>query len=226
MSRNEEFSRRFDHGPETPWASGHSFGTTYSVTAPASDQMYFAPGARVKVDRPTTWYDHDDQSAVEPVDSHGDLARFQFGEGPGNQGALFGVRHTHPYVSWMESHKDYGAYIPGLLSVAALEAKARYRESLRSDKSLSESSSPIVHRLAQAGAVTAPAQESRNRMRVNPDVEIPTRRYEPDVREVPASTVNLGRQFLRTALRRPKQAVSRSVSAVGDKKSTQQEMFG
>lgn len=220
-----EAGRQFNHGPETPWSSGHTFGATYSVTAPSSDQMYFAPGARVKVDRPTTWYDHEDQSNVQPVDSHGDLARFQFGEGAGNQGALFGVRHTHPYVSWMEAHKDYGARIPGLLSVAALETKARFGEPLRSDRSLSESSSPIVHRLAQAGAVTAPVMESRNRMQVDPDAEVPTRRYESDVREVPESTVVLSRQFLRAALRRPKQVVERAVAGVSDKKGVQQEMF-
>lgn len=205
-----EASRQFEHGPETPWTLPVDFGTSYRVTAPTSDQRYFAPGAEVRVSHPSTWYDYKFQGSMDRIDQRGDLTRYQFGDRSDGQRALFGVRHTHPYVSWMSTHRDYRAHIPSLLGAAAVETRARFGEPLRSDRSLSETSSPIVHRLAQAGAVQVPKMENRNSHQVDPDAEFSTRESASAyVREVPAETVHLGKQFLRHALRQPKRNVSR-----------------
>jgi hypothetical protein len=223
-------SAQFDRGPETPWATdlgrGVGGGTVYRVTAPEGEEggVNYAPGAEVRVSGASTTYDHFDQASAEQVDSHGDLARYQLGDGPDNQGALFGVMHRNPHVSWMSSHRDYRAHIPTLLGIAAVETKARYGESLRSDTSLSETSSPIVHRLAQAGAVEAPAMEFRNNEYHDPEKWVRTR-VGQNPREIPESTVNTSKQFLRQALRRPRQAVQRGAAAAGDKKFHQPEMF-
>lgn len=211
---------RYDHGPETPWKLKYRGSTTYRVTEPSSNRPSDALGAVVDVEHPETIYDYEDTK--RPHDSvRRDLVSADAGEGPGGQGALFGVHHAHPYVSWMHASGQFGAHIPTLLATAAVETRQRFGEDLRSDSSLSDHSSPIVHRLAQAGAVQAPQNESNNGSIRNPSHL--TRTRGPDSIDVPEETVNMGRQFLRAALRRPKQNVQRSQSTPGMK---QGKLFG
>lgn len=215
----------FDQGPETPWRSAGQRYTGYFVTAPRSDTPYHAPGASVTVARPMTRYSS--ASGDEGRDIHGDLIRYQTGDGPAGQEALFDVRHHHPYVSSMHASPQFGAHIPTLLGIAARDTRARFGEDLRSDVSLSETSSPIVHRLAEAGAVQAPQGETRNSVSRDPNFLAPTRRShvirKMPVEEVPRSEVSAARHFVRETLRRPKQFVEQT-SAVAQEK--QRKFFG
>lgn len=227
---DDPFKDQYDQGPETPWRAAGLYGHTYyKVTAPRSDTPYHAPGAEVVVSRPKTAYfpTSGEDFTMDSTDSRGDLIRYQTGDGPGGQGALFDVRHTHPFVSGMNASPQFGAHIPTLLGIAARDTRARFGEDLRSDVSLSESSSPIVHRLAEAGAVQAPQKEERNSIARDPDFLAPTRRShvirKMPVEEVPRSEVSAARHFVRETLRRPKQAVERT-SAVAQEK--QRKFFG
>jgi hypothetical protein len=221
--RSGQFGDRYDHGPETPWRDESIPGETrYKVTAPKSDEPFLVPGASVEVNHPWTAYVERDPDPT-PVNTHGDLVRHQHGDGPGGQASLFGVQHHHPYVAYMESHRQFGAHIPTLLSVAALETKQRFGEPLRSDKSLSERASSMVHRLAEAGVTQAPKNEVRNPLKPKSDLETASRRMVGKTSEVPESTVVAAKHQLRQALRRPKQAVARGAVKAGEKKVPKQE---
>jgi hypothetical protein len=217
---------RYSHGPETPWKNHTEWGTNYNVTAETSDELGYARGAQVRVEKPNTYYQYKDQSIVQrhddPIDRDGDIMRYQFGEGPGGQGALFGVRHKHPYVSWMHASDQFGAHVPTLLAIAAHDTKAQYGEPLRSDQSLSERASGMVHRLAQAGVIKAPTNETRNDQQPKGGRIQETRNQILDHIDIPQEQVNAGRQFVRQALRGPKKAVDRVQAQVGAK---QQKLF-
>lgn len=231
-SRREEFKSGYDHGPETPWRLDVGAGETeYRVHASRSMDEYVAPGALVRVTRPATGYDLHAEVGQHSKDWSSDYQegkfRIQRGDGPDGQGALFDVTHRSPYVSFMATHPDMRAHIPTMLSVANLETQERYREPLRPDNDLSVHSSKIVHRLAEAGAIEAPAHEQRNALTTENyrNFTVGTRHNYGSASEVPATTVQRGRQFLREALGRPKQAVENAVTSIGDKKGKQERLF-
>lgn len=219
----------YNVGPETPWKYKDSSGrTVYTVTSPTSEGGLGTYGATVQVSRPVTHYDYEDQGSLTgPHDRSLDLNRFASGDGPHGQGALFGVRHIHPHVSWMSASRQFGSYIPSLLSIAATETKARYGEGLRSDTSLSSTSAPIVQRLAESGSVAMPKNWHQNNRVPDDRPHYATRLLKKETaQEIPEETVRISRQFLREALRRPRQPVSEQSSGSGPKAHKQQTLFG
>lgn len=200
------------------------------------------PGASVHVRSPRTEYEYDGSTIRDMRTRSGhsddysdDLSTWRRGDGPEGQRSLFDVAHHHPYVSWMGTHPDFRGHVATLLGVAATQTKARYGEYPRSDTSLSAESQRIVERAAAAGAVKMPNFVSPNNYssRDSQHYLIPTQGSQdsPADREYPATKsstvpqgdVEVGRQFARSVLRRPKQLVEHAQQVAGAK---QQKLFG
>jgi len=220
----------FSHGPETPWRSEEDRKIRYRVTAPESANPDSAPAAVVEVAKPRTHYFPQGEisrySGTFSSDTRTDRVRMQEGDGPRGQGSLFDVHHFSPYVQYTATHPEMRAHIPTLLSTANVESQHRWGEPLKSDNNLSEHSSRMVRRLAEAGAVEPPENETRNDMSAEDyrRFEDYTRGHGPgEHSEVPAATVQMGKQFLRDALRGPRQAVKRGAATAGAKKAAKQE---
>lgn len=233
---------------EESWKSTDDWyeNTRYQITeTPERLDQTEAPGVRVVVEHPSTHYGYESQPPGNPPNHHWEevnerlrskdisdnLYREQAGEGPDGQQALFNISHKHPYVGFMATHPAYRHHVASLLGVAALETRARYGEDLRSDNSLSESSSKMVHRLAEAGIVSPPSNEQRNNL---------TRRHFADywigtpladiqekrrVEFLPSNTMRVGRQFAREVLRRTRQSVDRARPVIEAVKGEQGKMF-
>lgn len=233
VSRSEEFRNGYDHGPETPWRANFGDGyTTYLVHGSHSDDVLNVPGAKVRVSHPGTGYDLNpeisDYTKAYSADYQDGKYRVQRGDGPDGQGALFDVHHRSPYVNFMASHPDFRHHIPTLLAVANIESQERFREPLHPDSSLSVHSSKIVHRLAEAGVIKPPSHETRNDLTAEDykNYTVASRNmHESRKVEIAPSTIQRGKQFLREALGRPRQAVQGAVAGVSEKSGKQQLMF-
>jgi hypothetical protein len=206
--------------------------TRYFVTDTSRSGL-FTEGAEVGLTHPKTTYDDvlDNpfyQRAQDPQDFSTDRHRVQTGEGERGQRALFDVFHRKPYVDWMATHPDFRGHVGTMLGVVGLESKHRFGEIPAADNNLSVHSSRVVDRLAQAGAIKAPEGEQRNGISTGEfhDLQVMNPRRDPSHQEIPRSTVAMGRQFLRDALRGPKKQVTKSVKTVSEKaKGKQDRMF-
>jgi hypothetical protein len=205
--------------------------TRYFVTD-TSRKGLFTEGAEVGLTHPSTTYD---DISTKPFyqeknqhDYESDRHRVQIGEGAHGQRALFDVFHRKPYVDWMATHPDFRGHVGTMLGVVGVESKHRFGEIPAADTDLSVHSSRVVDRLAQAGAIKAPEGEQRNGITADEfhDFQVRNPVRDPQTEEVPRSTVAMGRQFLRDALRGPKKQVTKSVKAVSEKaKGKQERMF-
>lgn len=249
MSRSLEFQRQTpvwstDH-PLAHSAGGRTSDVDYSTGYdPSPLHPDFTPGASVVVRSPRTSYEYDGSVSRDmrnrsglPDDYGDDHSTWRRGDGPHGQRSLFDIKHQHPYVSWLGTHPDFRGHVATLLGVAATQTKARYGEYPRSDTSLSRESRRVVERAAAAGAVRMPDFVSPNdySSRNSSNYTVPTQGSMdyPANKELPATTsrtlprpdVELGRQFARSVLRRPRQAIEKASEISGVKKAQQQEFF-
>jgi hypothetical protein len=208
-----------------------SRSTHYFVTDRSRKGM-FTEGAEIGLTHPDTTYDDISGNPFyqekNQEDFESDRHRVQIGEGENGQRALFDVFHRKPYVGWMASHPDFRGHVGTMLGVVGVESKHRFGEIPAADTDLSVHSSRVVDRLAQAGAIKAPEGEQRNDITADEfhDFQVRNPVRDPRNQEIPNSTVAMGRQFLRDALRGPKKQVTRSVTAVSEKaKGKQERMF-
>lgn len=122
--------------------------------------------------------------------------------GPDGQMPLFDVEHYRPYVSWMQSNRDYRHYAGTLLGHIALDSRQRFGEHPVPDTSLSEHSSRMVSRLSRAGAVRQ-FREDRNAVdfAYTPIGQHGPSPYAHSVEDISPGQLRLGRRYLAAALR-------------------------
>lgn len=143
--------------------------------------------------------------------------------GADGQLPMFDVEHHRPYVSWIQSNRDYRTHAGSLLGHIAIDSRQRFGEHPAADTSLSPHTSRMVRRLAESGAVRH-VSESRNAVGFaeEPVGEGNPSPYAHSVEAISPAQLRRGRRYLAAALRGRSDA-PRPQALPGDK---QPPLFG